>query len=44
MLLLINDLTAKDREWKGLDKLKDHLDKDKIETVKEIIEEETIPE
>jgi len=47
MLLLINDLTAKDREWKGLDKLKDHLDKDKdkTETNKEVItEEETIPE
>jgi len=34
MYRIYNDLTAKDRQWKGLDKLKVHLDN------KEIIEEE----
>jgi len=45
MLLLINDLTAKERKWKGLDKLKTYLDKDKTETNNKVItEEETNPE
>lgn len=30
MVKIYSDLTAKDREWKGLDKLKAHLEKDKI--------------
>jgi len=34
MYRIYNDLTAKDRQWKGLDKLKAHLDN------KEVIEEE----
>ena len=37
MYKVYKDLTAKERKWKGLDKLKAHLD-DKVET---ILEEET---
>lgn len=38
MYRIYNDLTAKDRKWKGLEKLKNHLDdKDKVE---EIVESE----
>ncbi|MFA6809356.1 MAG: tyrosine-type recombinase/integrase, partial [Eubacteriales bacterium] len=32
MVAIYNDATAKDREWKGLSKLKLHLDKDKVIT------------
>lgn len=39
MYKVYNDLTAKERKWKGLDKLKTHLDKDK-----EVVEEEAISE
>lgn len=31
MVGIYNDMTAKDRTWKGLDKLKEHLSKDKSE-------------
>jgi integrase len=42
MVKIYNDLTAKDRKWKGLDKLKNHLDdKDKDETILNEVTEDT---
>jgi len=41
MVSIYNDMTAKDRKWKGLDKLKNRLNKDKNEeTIKEESNEE----
>lgn len=30
MVKIYNDMTAKDRKWKGLDKLKAHLNKEEV--------------